>query len=67
VPEFFEARIVAVADAVDAILCPRCYRAALTPARAIAELEQDAGTQFDPRLAALAVSLVRSDALRDLL
>jgi putative nucleotidyltransferase with HDIG domain len=42
------ARIVAVADAWDAMLCHRPYRWALPPAQARAELERGRGTQFDP-------------------
>jgi diguanylate cyclase (GGDEF)-like protein len=42
------ARIVAVADAFDAMTSDRPYRAALTEAAALAELHRCAGTQFDP-------------------
>ena len=44
------ARIFAVVDAYDAIVSERCYKAAQTSARAIAELRRCAGTQFDPRV-----------------
>jgi len=40
-------RIVRVADAFDAITTARAYRPARTPAEAISELWQGAGTQFD--------------------
>jgi HD-GYP domain-containing protein (c-di-GMP phosphodiesterase class II) len=43
-----EARIVAVADALDAMTRPRPYRAAVSLATALAEIERSAGTQFDP-------------------
>jgi HD-GYP domain-containing protein (c-di-GMP phosphodiesterase class II) len=43
-----EARVLAVADAYDAMTSDRPYRRALTPERAISELERCAGTQFDP-------------------
>jgi putative nucleotidyltransferase with HDIG domain len=46
-----EARILAVADAYDAMTSDRPYRAALTHAEAVAEVERCAGTQFDPLVA----------------
>jgi HD-GYP domain-containing protein (c-di-GMP phosphodiesterase class II) len=45
-----EARLLAVADAYDAMTTSRPYRAALPAAAALAELERCAGTQFDPHL-----------------
>jgi HD-GYP domain-containing protein (c-di-GMP phosphodiesterase class II) len=42
------ARIFSVADAYDAMTSGRPYRAAISPADALAELERCAGTQFDP-------------------
>ena len=47
-----EARILAVADAYEAMTADRCYRAALGEAAARAELEAGAGTQFDDRVVA---------------
>jgi two-component system cell cycle response regulator len=41
-------RIVAICDAFDAMTSDRAYRAAMTPAAALAELRACAGTQFDP-------------------
>jgi len=46
------ARIVAVADAFDAMTHPRPHRAALTVAEALAELERESGAQFDPEVVA---------------
>ncbi len=46
------ARIIAIADAYDAITAGRPYRPARSPAEALAELARHAGSQFDPRLAA---------------
>lgn len=43
------ARIIHVADALDAMLTPRSYRAPLSPAEALAELRRGAGRQFCPR------------------
>jgi HD-GYP domain-containing protein (c-di-GMP phosphodiesterase class II) len=44
------ARIIAVADAFDAMTSERPYRRALPPAVVRAELEEGRGTQFDPRV-----------------
>ena len=52
-----EARLLAVADAFDAMTSPRPYRHALTHERAFVELCSCAGTQFDPELAELFVDL----------
>jgi len=41
------ARIIAVADAYDTMTRSRVFRAAVSPAAALAELEHCAGTQFD--------------------
>ncbi|MGW4028012.1 HD-GYP domain-containing protein [Streptomyces sp. NPDC004838] len=48
IPEF--ARVVAVADAFDAMTSTRSYRRARTVEAALEELERCAGTQFDPRM-----------------
>ena len=50
-----EARILAIADAFDAMISPRPYRRALTHEHALAEVERGAGTQFDPVAAELFV------------
>jgi hypothetical protein len=47
-----EARIMAVADAFDAMTSNRPYRRALPEEDALAELRQNAGTHFDPRIVA---------------
>jgi putative nucleotidyltransferase with HDIG domain len=47
----FEARILAVADAYDAMTSDRPYRPAMTPEEARAEIDRCAGTQFDPEIA----------------
>ena len=46
----FNARVVAVADAFDAMTSVRPYRPAAGYAEAAAELERCAGTQFDPEV-----------------
>jgi len=43
-----EARILAVADAFDAMISDRPYRAAMSVAEATDEIKRCAGTQFDP-------------------
>ena len=56
-------RIILVADAYDAMLSNRSYRAAMVPGFAIVELRRWSGRQFDPTVvdAALAVLHGRSD------
>jgi len=44
------ARIIAVADAFDAMTSDRPYRKAMTTEEAIAELQRCAGSQFDPEV-----------------
>jgi diguanylate cyclase (GGDEF)-like protein len=46
----FLARLTAVIDAYAALVNGRPYREAVTHGEAVAELETNAGTQFDPRL-----------------
>jgi putative nucleotidyltransferase with HDIG domain len=46
-----EARVLAVADAFDAMTSDRPYRRALTHEEALEEVERCAGTQFDPEIA----------------
>jgi len=43
-------RIMAVADAFDAMTSDRPYRRAMSPQAAVVELERGAGTQFDPEV-----------------
>jgi len=45
------ARILAVADAFDAMTSDRPYRRAMDPATALQEIREGAGSQFDPRMA----------------
>jgi putative nucleotidyltransferase with HDIG domain len=51
------ARIFAVADALDAMISDRPYRAALPLAHALKEIRDMSGTQFDPLVVKAALSL----------
>jgi HD-GYP domain-containing protein (c-di-GMP phosphodiesterase class II) len=44
------ARIVSACDAYDAMVTDRPYRAAMSPAAALAEMRRCAGTHFDARV-----------------
>jgi HD-GYP domain-containing protein (c-di-GMP phosphodiesterase class II) len=46
-----EARVLAVADAYDAMTSPRAYGPPLRQAQALAEINRCAGSQFDPQVA----------------
>ena len=52
-----EARVLAVADAFDAMTSDRPYRPALSHDEALAEVERCAGTQFDPKIARIFLEL----------
>ena len=60
-------RIVAIADAYEAMISARPYKTALSHEEAVAELRRHRGTQFDPDLVEVFVSLVGggSDAAGD--
>lgn len=58
-----EARITKVADAFDAMMSDRPYRAALGLDKAINELERGKGTEFDPAAVEAFVELVEKDQL----
>ena len=53
-------RIIAVVDAYDAMTQDRPYRAAMSHEAAIAEIEQNAGTQFDPQVAQVFIQQFRN-------
>lgn len=56
------ARIIAVADAYDAMTTNRPYRAARSRQEALAELERTSGSQFDPQVVAALSALPTSGA-----
>jgi diguanylate cyclase (GGDEF)-like protein/putative nucleotidyltransferase with HDIG domain len=57
-----EARIVSIADAVEAMASDRPYRKALGAAEILFEVEAAAGTQFDPDIVKVFVDVVRPQA-----
>jgi diguanylate cyclase (GGDEF)-like protein len=58
----FEARILAVADAYEAMTADRVYRSAIAKHAARAELLRCAGTQFDPRIVAALLAALGRDS-----
>ncbi len=59
------ARILCLADCLDAMTTTRTYRACLPPTLAVAEVRRCAGTQFDPGLAEILLSLDIPSLLKD--
>jgi len=53
-----QSRIIAIADAYDAMTVKRSYRDAMSESEAIAEIKKYAGTQFDPEIARIFVEIV---------
>ncbi len=56
------ARIICVADSYDAMATDRAYRAHLPDEVIISELEKNSGTQFDPKIAEIAIELIKDGA-----
>jgi putative nucleotidyltransferase with HDIG domain len=56
----FEARMLSIADAYDAMTSPRPYRAQLSLKEALEELKRGSGTQFDPVLVDVFCNLMQS-------
>lgn len=54
----FFARIICVADSYDAMSSTRCYRKDLDEDTIVAELKNNAGTQFDPDIVAVMLELI---------
>lgn len=55
-----QARILALADAYDAMTSERVYKSTLSKEEAIIEIERGSGTQFDPDLARAFIALLSS-------
>ncbi|MEM5768100.1 MAG: HD-GYP domain-containing protein, partial [Bacillota bacterium] len=60
-------RCLALADAFDAMTTDRPYRKGMPVENAAIEIEKDAGTHFDPDLARLFVSIIRSGEITPVL
>jgi HD-GYP domain-containing protein (c-di-GMP phosphodiesterase class II) len=58
-----EARILAIADALDAMTAPRVYREPISALYAADEFDRCAGTQFDPQLASWVAAALRTGQL----
>jgi putative nucleotidyltransferase with HDIG domain len=58
-----EARIVSVADAIEAMASDRPYRKARSNQYIIDEIKRFSGTQFDPKVVELAVRLLESEEI----
>ena len=56
----FGARVLLVADTIDAMLSPRCYKDAMSIERVIGELDRGRGRQFDPAVADAAIAYLKS-------
>src|SRR5207237_594792 len=61
-----EARVIAVADAFDAMTSPRPYPALFTTERALEEVDRCSGTQFDPTVAEAFLEIWSRGVLGDL-
>jgi HD-GYP domain-containing protein (c-di-GMP phosphodiesterase class II) len=59
----FESKVLHVADALEAMTCPRLYSEPMDPGDALAELERHAGTQFDVDVVATMARLIREGAV----
>ena len=59
IPE--EARIIAVADAYDAMSSTRSYRSRLSQEQIKEELIKGKGTKFDPKFADIMLSIIEED------
>ena len=60
-----EARIVAIADAIEAMSSDRPYRKALSPLSVVSELKKQAGSQFDPLIVDKAIIMIELQAEGD--
>ncbi len=61
------ARILAVANAFEAMVCDRPYRRAVSVREAAKEISSHAGTQFDPKVAEAFLSVARGGKLEHIL
>jgi putative nucleotidyltransferase with HDIG domain len=61
------ARVLSVADAYDAMTSNRTYRAAMSHAAAVIEVQRNAGTQFDPQMVKAFIGLREMAEVRQVL
>ena len=61
----YVARIICIADAVDAMSTNRCYRDRLSEEELISELEEHAGTQFDPGMIPAMIELIHEGIIQN--
>ena len=54
----WKARVIAIADAYDAMVTGRAYRKAISREEAAEEIRKNAGTQFDPEIAQMFIEKV---------
>lgn len=60
------AKIIAVCDTFDAMTSDRPYRKALSYTKAVQELEENAGTQFDTNIVNIFKEVITEDVVREL-
>jgi response regulator RpfG family c-di-GMP phosphodiesterase len=53
------ARIIAIADSNDAMVCNRSYRRKMTQEEAVNEIKRNSGTQFDPDVVEIFLKVIR--------
>ncbi|MFA7573533.1 MAG: HD domain-containing phosphohydrolase, partial [Lutispora sp.] len=59
-----EAKILALADAFDAMTSARPYKETMTISEAIEEIKRKRGTQFDPEIASSFIEMVEKEFLK---
>ncbi|NTW05810.1 MAG: HD domain-containing protein, partial [Peptococcaceae bacterium] len=57
-----DSRIIAVADAYDAMTSDKIYRSAMTKDTAIEEIRNNSGTQFDPDITEVFINICLAEA-----
>lgn len=57
------ARIIGVADALDAMSSDRCYRKRLSKEKILSELEENSGKQFDPKIAKIVIEMIKKNEI----
>ncbi len=60
-----ECRILAIVDAYDAMTSDRPYRKSMSQEKAVEELKRSAGTQFDPNLVEIFLSILEDNMVND--